>query len=84
MDFNTFLKEFTELSEAIFLDRNESKPHAKANVWCDNCVSDIKEGKYSPESVIRAMKRLKTSEKSFLTLQDLINEIKEEKFLEIG
>lgn len=84
MDFKTFLSKFSEIAEVIFLDRNELKAPAKTKVWFDACLSDIKQEKYSPETVIRAMERLKRSDKRFLGVSDLINEIEQERFLEVG
>lgn len=84
MKFQTFITEFSDLAEKVFSDRNEFKAPAKAKVWCDTCIKDIKLGKYSPESVIRAMERLQRSDCRFLTLSDLMDEIKQERFLEVG
>lgn len=84
MDFQTFLSKFSVMAEKIFTDRNESKAPAKAKVWCDACIDDIKAGKYSPESVIRAMERLQRSDRRFLSLSDLMDEIKQERFMEVG
>ena len=84
MDFQTFLSEFSSMAEKIFSDRNEAKAPAKAKAWCDVCIYDIKAGKYSPESVIRAMERLQRSARRFLSLSDLMDEIKQERFMEVG
>lgn len=84
MDFKDFLDQFSNLADKLFLDRHEAKPQAKAKVWCDACIADIKEKKYSATSVIRAMERLLRSDKQFLGLNDLVHEIRSERIIEIG
>jgi len=79
-----FVGKFSKMVEGIFVDRNEKNPHKKAEVWCDVCMESIVAGKFSPESVLRALERLRVSTAKFLSVSDLIDEINSERFMEVG
>jgi len=79
-----FTSQFTVAASEMFLDHREPKPEAKARIWCDHCLKDIRAAKFSPEAALRAMERLIRGDRRFLSYGDLVQEIESERIMEVG
>lgn len=78
-----FIQQFQDLATDLFYDRYEKKPEAKAKIWCDAIIKDVKAGKYTNESALRGMEKLIRSEVAYPTLGSLMRMIEEERSLSL-